>query len=306
MSDVYKIYIYGAGWEYNKITTLLNDNAINILGLITTYKQKITILDNIRCYCIDEIDLNIADYIIIASGDWDGMYKSLIGRGVKHDRILSSGIFKIPWFDFRRYIKVKESKPSILSNTCLGGMVYNELCLEFNSPTIGGVSEGKEYIKFLNKLDEYAKYDMEFYRMTKEADYIYPSGYPVGIINNEIKWIFVHSSDIEMSIEQWNKRRERINFDNLHALMVITNEEDAYEFDNCKIENKLGFFYKKLGLKSVVYLPEWENLAIRQKYGFYFRNYVQDLVTNTFESTRPSAIDWIAFLEKEYYWRYRI
>lgn len=53
--------------------------------------------------------------------------------------------------------------------------------------------------------------------------------------------------------------------------MTLFSEDAAYEFDQLPIKHKMGFFWKNLGLDSVVYMPEWENPQTRGMFGYFLQ-----------------------------------
>lgn len=83
-----------------------------------------------------------------------------------------------------------------------------------------------------------------------------------------------------------------MNYENIIALMTIYTDEQAYAFESVNIEKKLDFYHKDLHLKSVVYLKEWEDLRIRNKYQYSFSLMVNALPYQT----DMCNIDWLSFL----------
>ena len=63
---------------------------------------------------------------------------------------------------------------------------------------------------------------------------------------------------------------ERFNWDNYIVVMSIRSDQMARQFNELPIEHKMGFYWKDLGLDSVICMPEWKTPSIRQKYGFDF------------------------------------
>lgn len=300
---IYSICIYGAGEEYNRIISTIKSmcSRIRVVSIVTSSKMMFSSIDGYKCNTPDEVNWDDVDYVVIASADWKNILETLNEYQVGREKILASAIFRIPFLDFEKYLKIKNSCPTIFANTCLAGMIYNELDLPFYTPTIASVCMGNEYIKFLKDYSSYLNKEMKIYDSkgyTFQTSILNPSGYPAGIID-DVCWYFVHSSDNKQSVDEWNRRRAKININNVTALMLIENDEQAYEFNNLNIKHKLGFYWRDLKLKDVMYIPGWEDFGIREKYNWYFRNLVQDFVTNTFESKRPAAVDWIKFLNGE-------
>ena len=159
-------------------------------------------------------------------------------------------------------------------------------------------------MEFLKRYSYYLSLPMEKY---KNEDYISGTigreGYtPKGIIDNKIIWYLNHDIDPEISICKWNERRLRVNQGNIYAIMTIHTEEQAYAFEALNIKQKIGFYHKNLNLKSVVYLKEWDNLEVRNKYQYSF-----SLMVNALSYQQDMCnIDWMSFFEgqgKEKYLR---
>ena len=128
--------------------------------------------------------------------------------------------------------------------------------------------------------------------------------WPHGVIEdcegNKVEWILNHDFKPGESVDKWNIRRERVNYDNIVALMIIQSDEEAYAFDKLGFKRKIGFYYKDLGLDSVICIREWFDrrnvIEFDSEFGTfvntYMRNFVRDVPT----------VDWLSFLlgEKDY------
>lgn len=119
----YKLFIYGAGKEYNRLSSYLcsYSSMFDVVGIITTQKQCFQYVDGRKCFTIDEIGEEDFDFIVIAVQAWKEIANILWGRGIPEKKIIRSSVFYNPNFDFNKYLFVKESKPTIFSNMCLGG-----------------------------------------------------------------------------------------------------------------------------------------------------------------------------------------
>ena len=298
-NEKYKCYIYGAGNLYNKISAVLHlhRHIIEIIGVVTTDEPKMAFLDEYRCFKAIDVDWDKSDLVIIAVENWKSIYDYLQMLGVALEKIIRGQVFLLPHFDFNLYMKLQKSRISILANTCLGGRIYKELGLRALTPTINAlcIDEGA-YIKFLNNLEFYLNFDMEEY--TGERTFVAGTlnnekFMPCGVIDNDIRWLFPHTDCINAAISKWNTVKSRINLDNLAVTMVIFNDADAKAFEKLPIKKKIGFYYRDLSLKSVIYTPEWDDLRIRHKYNFSYGAFIHRYATNI---QSVSRIDWIRFL----------
>ena len=143
-------YIYGIGMQYNLLSSHLKayQDRIKILALVTTESQGITHLDGKDVIRPWDMKIDEMDYVIVAMSQYKEVFEILKEMGIS-DRILRSDIFSIPNFVLEDYLQLRESRPSILSNTCLAGFVYHELGLKMLSPTINVRCEN--YIQFLKE-----------------------------------------------------------------------------------------------------------------------------------------------------------
>lgn len=293
------VLIWGCGVTYNKIYSILSLHDINIRALISKNRENF-ILDHYRVILPEEIPEFYYDYIIVANESFNEIRryvetsKVLRESGCTVDKLIPYYVFLNPKFDLEKYIKLKESRPSILSNFCIGGHLYKQWGLPFLSPTINMYSLGENYINFLQDYSRYLKMPMEQY---EEENYIKQTigreGYtPKGIIDNKVIWYLNHDIFPEMAINKWNERRYRVNDKNVIAIMTLYTDEEAYAFDDLNIEKKIGFYQKDLKLKSVVYLKEWEDLRIRHKYSYSFPLMVNALPNQT----EMCNVDWLSFL----------
>lgn len=304
--DKIKIYIYGAGEEYNKFLSYTSaySEKIEIIGIVTTERQRVEYLDGYPCIIAKEMKVNAVDYIIIAIKKWKEIVEYLKQLDIGFEKIILSNVFSLPYFDLETYLFLKSGKVTILANTCLAGFVYRNLGLEYNSPTIGLGCWGEDYLKFLENYKFYLAKEMKLcteQRVYKNNPYCMEHDIPKGIINNEIVWDLPHSYEPQNTITKWNERRTRCNFENIAIVMVIHTDEDAIRFDALPYKKKVGIYFKDLKLKSVIYCPEWEQEKVRYKYDWvhYAINYMVGIFGER------GKINWIRFLtDKDDYIRF--
>lgn len=291
-------YIYGIGKQYNVLSSYLKiyQEKIEILALVTTKPQEITYLDGKKIIRPWDMEKDKVDYVIVAMKEYKEVLGLLRELGFS-DKILRSDIFSIPNFVLEDYLKVRKSRPSILANTCIGGFVYNVLGLEILSPTIS--MRCMDYIQFLKKYKFYLSQDIK----VQENDYLCDELYygetfaPKGISGDTVCWWFVHAKDGTTEAEKWNRRRKRINYANIIALMIIRTDEEACEFDKLPIQKKLGFYHKDLRLESILYTPEWNDVSLQYKYQYQYDKFVHQVYVKNMEG--PGRVDWIKFLNGE-------
>ena len=174
--------------------------------------------------------------------------------------------FKITMSYIRRTIFLKNTDFSIISNNCWGGRVYQRYNLKYSSPTIGLYFMAEDYIKFLKNLKYYLNKDLNIINIneSKHKNTLLKRNYN-GIIGkiDDIEIMFLHYRTPNEAIDKWNRRKERINWDNLIVKFNDQNNckyEHIMEFDKLKFKNKICFSskdYKKI--KSNIFMSEYKN-----------------------------------------------
>lgn len=135
------------------------------------------------------------------------------------------------------YFALKEKNFTIISDNCFAGFIYQKYGLQYQSPTIGCMMFGDDYIEFCNNLDCYTTGDYDFKFITKEeSKYNYlikkiPKKYPIAILNNKIEIHFLHYNDCNECIDKWIRRCSRINKD---KLVFKISEREGYTKENLK------------------------------------------------------------------------
>lgn len=137
---------------------------------------------------------------------------------------------------FRKKNKVNDA--SIISQNCIGGVIYDNLGLEFSSPTINMFIEDENFVKLVENLEYYMKIKpkaiTDCYVDPIDNNIKYPV---IGI--DDIKICCLHYKDCNDAIK---RRKKRINYDNI---VVIGNSWNMHE--NEKLIERLGKTkYKKI------------------------------------------------------------
>lgn len=153
---------------------------------------------------------------------------------------------------------------TIISNNCWGGSVYEDLGLSYSSPTIGLFFFSPCYIKFIADLKENLKAPLQFTKVSKYKkgnELLQNNTYPVGLLNNDIEIHFLHYKSEEEALEKWNRRKQRVNFQNLFLSFSDSEPCTISQIETFdKFPNKKVFFAanKWLGIKSLVHLKIYE------------------------------------------------
>lgn len=113
---------------------------------------------------------------------------------------------------YEKYVqsRLKNKDFTILCSNCIGGVIYHRLGLQFRSPTVNLWMHQREFIQFAANLREYIDEDLIFV----ESEY----DYPVAQLK-DVKIYFNHSRSEEEARNDWNRRKARVNYDNLFLIM---------------------------------------------------------------------------------------
>ncbi len=150
-------------------------------------------------------------------------------------------------------IKLKNKTFTIISSNCIGGVIYNDLGIKFLSPTINLFFYPTDFIKFVKNLEYYLNLELEKVNSTLN--------YPVGKLG-DIKIYFMHYKSFEEAKITWNKRKKRVNFENLFVIMVDRDGctyDDIEEFQTIKY-NKIFLTNKCLHKKDVFTISGFEDM----------------------------------------------
>lgn len=106
--------------------------------------------------------------------------------------------------------RLKNYEFSIICSNCAGGVISHRLGEKFRSPTVNLWLHQRDFLKMATNLKEYMSYELEF--ISSKYDY------PVARLK-DITIYFNHSISPEEAAADWNRRKSRINYDNLFLLM---------------------------------------------------------------------------------------
>lgn len=134
--------------------------------------------------------------------------------------------------------KLKNHTPSIICNTCVGGQIYNDLGLQFQSPTVNTLIKKNDFFRFVNDLESY---------LSSELAEVFEEGcsYPIGSLQHggeTVRIHFPHDTSFEEAKRKWVRRAARVDFDNIYILYdcdrIRKNSTGYKEFKNIKYKNK--------------------------------------------------------------------
>ncbi|MEY8375835.1 DUF1919 domain-containing protein [Lachnospiraceae bacterium 56-18] len=217
----YEVAIWGIGVIYNRSVNVLRYlellGQIKIVAITATEIPNVNMVDGYQIVEKRELRNINVDYLIIMN---DKHYKEIVQEaiicGIKQECILPYRILNIPYIDFEAYIDLKRSNISIISDNCWGGIVYHSLGLECLSPFKNLFVEEDDYIRLLDNLTWYMEQPLTFecFGMDKHV----PTRYPIMTLG-DVRIHCNHETDPIAAIEKWDRRRKKINYDNLFVEM---------------------------------------------------------------------------------------
>ncbi len=181
---------------------------------------------------------------------------------------------------FRKKNKNKDF--TLISQNCIGGVIYSDLGLEFKSPTINMFIEDENFVKLVENLEYYMSVEAEALceRFVDPIDnsIVYPK-----IKIRDIEVCCLHYKNCEQAIDAWERRRKRVNLNNVYVIgnswNLHENEELIKRLSNTKYKTVI-FTYHSYSNDKCIQLTEkyWfkdkrnvvrPNLTDRMPYSVY-------------------------------------
>ncbi len=137
---------------------------------------------------------------------------------------------------------------SIISNNCWAGSVYRRYGLPYLTPTVGLYFFSEDFLKLCSDVKDYMEKPLEFipYTESRYKEIIEErkqTQVPIGRLG-DIEVIFLHYPTQEEAAEKWQRRAERINYDNLIfklSKMNFCTDEHLKQFDALDVRKKICF-----------------------------------------------------------------
>lgn len=153
-----------------------------------------------------------------------------------------------PYFCATRRKSLRNTDFSIISNNCWAGSVYRYYGLTYQSPTPGLYFFDSDYVKFASDLRHYIASTLEFIdtRDSAHAAVLERKGEADKVVArlDDIEMVFLHYPTAEEARVKWERRCQRINWDNLFIKFSQMDEcsaQDIEAFDAIDFPNKICF-----------------------------------------------------------------
>lgn len=286
-----KVLIWGIGKDFWHMYNVLRLNEvtgnIEIVGYISK-ERDLQYIDNKEVYLPNKISENEIDYeyIIVATSVY---YKEICNYGsnvlqIERKRFINGKVFLVPGFDWSRFINIYINNVSIVTETCLGGTLSNNLGLPFCSPFVNvriGIQKN-DYFRLLDKLDWYMNQSPTEYPKIKDAKYNW-NGWE-GRVNFPKLWyddILIHGFHYRSQqefLDIWEERRKRYNPENKVIFKILYDEEDVEKFEQLEYLRKIGLYYKKTNYENIVVTCNKDGIS--DKYAYQYASYIYDWIKN--------------------------
>ena len=239
-----RVVIWGVGKLYNQYVNALRYlelvNKIEIVGVTDMRLPQYATIDGWKLIEKEEVKQGNFDWIIVMSEKYFmEIANEAEGMGIDAGRIFSYKILNVPDPDFEQYYLIKKNRVSIISNNCWGGLLYATLGLECCSPFKNLFVKDDDYIKLLSNLREYMSEELVFHSF--EMDRLSCQKYPVMLLG-DIRIHCNHDNEPELAKEKWDRRKRKLNWDNIFVEMYTENQDMVEKFIQLdEFANKLAF-----------------------------------------------------------------
>lgn len=251
----YKCILWGLGQDYNRYINLIRyyvlQNNIEVIGVTsnaTSYKK----VDGYPFLKKSELKDKEFDFVIVMSTS--NIFKiryEAIEIGINEKQIIDCKIFSIPNLNLDLYINILKSDLTIFSNNCWGGYTYHRLGMKFQSPLINMYFPDCDYLNFLGNPKKYLLTDLVLKEMCYDENI--DSYYPICYCDDVLMY-FLHYNSFEEVKEKWNKRKKRINWNNIFVMMQTEEINIAKQFSKLPYKNKICFVPFDLRDESLFYI----------------------------------------------------
>lgn len=156
---------------------------------------------------------------------------------------------------FNKKINRIDNMPTLISSNCIGGVVYHNAGKQFTSPTINMYIKPKDFLLLVNSIEECMSYQPRYNEGESKL-----CGFPVmsiecssGIVN----LYCLHYSSFEDACAIWEKRKNRINYQNILVIMTDRDgftEDDLKSFENLKYPKVLYTCKNYSGYNNIVFV----------------------------------------------------
>lgn len=194
-------------------------------------------------------------------------------------------------WEYKKYLERKRSRLknydfTLIASNCIGAFIYHDLAMPYLTPTVNLTIGMNEFVNMVRDLKRYMQSEI----VELKGNY----GYPVGLLG-DIRINFLHYDSFEESVQRWEERKQRINWDNLFIIGAARGDftyDTIREFDQLPYINKVIFVnHQYPEFQSAYYIKGFETqkeigVLVEYKQQLLLRRYLDDF-------------DYIKFLNKD-------
>lgn len=159
--------------------------------------------------------------------------------------------------------KVHADGISIISQNCIGGVLYHDLGMQFLSPTVNLFIKEPDFVRFVLNLEHYLGCSLQMQ---------WGGEYPIGTLD-DITIYFMHYDTCEEAKLAWERRTKRVDLDRILVLAT-----DRNGFDDAVYEQWQQIPYPKvLFTVDPRYARDGESVLFQQ---YRHQGFVPDLIPN--------------------------
>jgi uncharacterized protein (DUF1919 family) len=162
---------------------------------------------------------------------------------------------------------------SIISNDCWGGMAYEELAAQYQSPFVGLFVVPEDYIRLLRNLRSALESPLEFKRSSRH-EFLNrwraqtSRFYPIGMLPNDVEIHFLHYGSAAEAESKWRRRAARLHWQNLRIKLswheYPGSEEALREFAQLPLPSKLMLAPPNIEIPGAVSLRDFSTDGTQQ------------------------------------------
>lgn len=289
---MYQVIIFGTGKLYNdallSIKVHESTGAIKVVGIVSSEISTGRFLDGYRVISLAEIQSIEYDYCLFARPEKE-IENAL--KYIPREKNVPIRVLHIPYFNFADYIRLKTNPVSIIAANCWAGFCYHYLGLEFTSPTINMWIDRMQFADFVDNLEQYLQEEVVEVGIGK--DNFAGKTYPIARVG-DITLHMNHYATFEEGKAAWEKRKTRVNFENLLVISASENVSCVERFCRCKAERKYIFVPADMEMQGdpivpIEYKPRDDGSTIA-------------MYANGFANGALSGIDILAFISGDRNW----
>lgn len=209
--------------------------------------------------------------IILATGKaFETIYQEALSMEIEDEKIFSYRVLTYEKFNVDNYMELKKRPPSIFANNCWGGFTYHSLGLKFTSPFINMFVHNSDYLKLLETPKAYMSEKLELLEMGYND--ALKREYPI-VKCGDVRLFFNHYVSFEEACRCWERRKKRIDWDNLFVMMYTKDYQEANRFSKLPYKKKVCFVPFETKEKSLAYID------ISKMQGMEFWQIINDMAS---------------------------